>query len=71
MRAAIRKLLKEELGIEMIGTAVSLAETLQLTAALKPDVVLMDPHMDDERAAPATDYVAISRARSACRCNAL
>jgi two-component system, chemotaxis family, protein-glutamate methylesterase/glutaminase len=49
MRAAIRKLLKEELGIEVIGTAVSLVETLQLTAALKPDVLLMDPHMQDER----------------------
>src|SRR5450432_138824 len=49
MRAAIRKLLKEELGIEVIGTAVSLSETLQLAAALKPDVVLMDPHMQDER----------------------
>jgi len=48
MRAAIRKLLKEELGIEVIGTAVSLTETLQLAAALKPDVVLMDPHMQDE-----------------------
>jgi PleD family two-component response regulator len=49
MRAAIRKLLKEEFGIEVIGTAVSLDETLQLTAALKPDVSLMDPHMYDER----------------------
>jgi DNA-binding NarL/FixJ family response regulator len=49
MRSAIRQLLKQELGIEVIGTATSFAETLVLTAALKPDVLLMDPHMPDER----------------------
>ena len=49
MRSAIRQLLKKDLGIEVIGTATSFAETLVLTAALKPDVLLMDPHMPDER----------------------
>jgi DNA-binding NarL/FixJ family response regulator len=49
MRSAIRQLLKNDLGIEVIGTANSFAETIALTAALKPDVVLMDPHMPDER----------------------
>jgi DNA-binding NarL/FixJ family response regulator len=49
MRSAIRQLLKNELGIEVIGIANSFAETIALTAALKPDVVLMDPHMPDER----------------------
>jgi DNA-binding NarL/FixJ family response regulator len=49
MRSAIRQLLKKELGIEVIGTANSFAETIALTTALKPDVVLMDPHMPDER----------------------
>src|ERR1700692_3716518 len=49
MRSAIRQLLKNELGIEVIGTATSFAEALVLTAALKPDVLLMDPHMPDER----------------------
>ena len=48
MRSAIRQLLKKELGIEVIGTATSFAETIALTAALKPDVLLMDPHMPDE-----------------------
>jgi DNA-binding NarL/FixJ family response regulator len=42
MRSAIRQLLKKELGIEVIGTATSFAEILVLTAALKPDVLLMD-----------------------------
>jgi DNA-binding NarL/FixJ family response regulator len=49
MRSAIRQLLKKELGIEVIGIATSFAETITLTAALKPDVLLMDPHMPDER----------------------
>jgi DNA-binding NarL/FixJ family response regulator len=49
MRSAIRQLLKRELGIEVIGTATSFAETIALAAALKPDVLLMDPHMPDER----------------------
>jgi two-component system, NarL family, response regulator DevR len=49
MRSAIRQLLKNELGIEVIGIATSFAEALVLTAALKPDVLLMDPHMPDER----------------------
>jgi len=49
MRLAIRQLLKKEPGIEVIGTANSFAETIALTAAFKPDVLLMDPHMPDER----------------------
>ena len=49
MRSAIRQLLKNELSIEVVGTATSFAETIALTAALKPDVLLMDPHMPDER----------------------
>jgi DNA-binding NarL/FixJ family response regulator len=52
MRAAIRQLLTKELGIEVIGTATSFAEALALTDALKPDVLLMDLHMSDERAYP-------------------
>ena len=49
MRSAITQLLKKELGIEVIGTATSFAETLVQIATLKPDVLLMDPHMPDER----------------------
>lgn len=49
VRAAISQLLIKELGIEIIGTATSFAEGLALTAALKPDVLLMDLHMQDER----------------------
>jgi DNA-binding NarL/FixJ family response regulator len=52
MRAAIRKLLTKELGIEVVGAATSFAEAIALTAALKPDVLLMDLHMRDEREYP-------------------
>ncbi|MDP9339958.1 MAG: response regulator [Acidobacteriota bacterium] len=48
MRAAIRNLLETELNIEVIGVATSFAEGIALNAALKPDVLLMDLHMQDE-----------------------
>jgi two-component system invasion response regulator UvrY len=49
MRCAIVKLLNEESSIELVGEAKGFAETIQLTNALKPDVLLMDLHMSDER----------------------
>jgi len=52
MRAAIVRLLKEEPSFELVGEAASFAVTLQLTAALKPDVLLLDMHMRDEREYP-------------------
>ena len=52
MRPAIVRLLKEDPRIELVGEAASFAETLQLTAVLKPDVLLMDLHMRDEREYP-------------------
>ena len=52
MRAAIVQLLKEEPSIELVAEAASFAATLQLTAALKPDVLLLDLHMRDEREYP-------------------
>ena len=52
MRSAVRQLLKKDLGIEVIGIAASFAEGLALNAALRPDVLLMDLHMKDEREYP-------------------
>jgi DNA-binding NarL/FixJ family response regulator len=52
MRPAIARVLKEEPLIELVGEATSFAETLQLAAALKPDVLLLDLHMSDEREYP-------------------
>lgn len=48
IRSAIGKLLQEDSSIEVIGTATTFAEMLQLTAAMKPDVLLVDLHMQDE-----------------------
>ena len=52
MRPAIVRLLKDEPQIELVGEATSFAETLQLVAGLKPDVLLLDLHMRDEREYP-------------------
>jgi DNA-binding NarL/FixJ family response regulator len=53
MRAAIVLLLSKDPRIEFVGAAASFDEALQLTAALKPDVLLLDPHMHDtEKRAP-------------------
>ena len=49
MRCAIVKLLDEESSIELVGEAKGFAETIHLANALKPDVLLMDLHMSDER----------------------
>jgi two-component system chemotaxis response regulator CheB len=48
MLRMIRRLLEEEAGIELLGQAKSFAQTLQMTAELKPQVVVMDLHMVDE-----------------------
>ena len=49
MRRAIVKILNEEPSTELVGEAKGFAETIQLASALKPDVLLMDLHMSDER----------------------
>jgi DNA-binding NarL/FixJ family response regulator len=46
---SIKLLLVDGSDVMRSGTATSFAETIALTAALKPDVLLMDPHMPDER----------------------
>ena len=53
MRPVIAKVLREEPAVELVGEATSFAETLQMTAALKPDVLLLEVHIRDEREYPA------------------
>jgi DNA-binding NarL/FixJ family response regulator len=48
MLRMIGRLLQEEPGIELLGRAKSFAQTLQMTAELKPEVVVMELHMHDE-----------------------
>ena len=52
MRGAIVSLLNEEPSTELVGEAKGFAQTIQLAYALKPDVLLMDLHMSDERDYP-------------------
>jgi chemotaxis response regulator CheB len=49
MRLAIKRVLNSEPTIELLGEAVDLPEALQMTAELKPNVVLMDLHLPGER----------------------
>jgi DNA-binding NarL/FixJ family response regulator len=49
MRRAIAKLLNEEPSTSLVGEAKGFAETIQLANELRPDVLVMDLHMSDER----------------------
>jgi DNA-binding NarL/FixJ family response regulator len=48
MRTPILRLLKEETSVELVGQASGFGETLRLSAALKPDILLMDIHANYE-----------------------
>jgi DNA-binding NarL/FixJ family response regulator len=52
MRSTIRQLLNYESRIEIVGEARNFAETLELTAQLRPDILLLDLHMPDEKIYP-------------------
>jgi chemotaxis response regulator CheB len=47
IRKTLRNFLKGEPAIKLLGEASNLAETISMTAALKPDVILLDLHMPD------------------------
>lgn len=47
MRKAIRRVLESEPEIEIIGETADFAQTIKMTADLKPQVVVMDLHMPD------------------------
>jgi DNA-binding NarL/FixJ family response regulator len=49
MRSEIVRILKEDLNLEVVGDAENFAQTLELVAALKPDILVLDLHMPDER----------------------
>jgi DNA-binding NarL/FixJ family response regulator len=48
VRRGICQLLASESQIEVVGQATNFAETIELSNALKPRVVVMDLHMSDE-----------------------
>ena len=49
IRRTLRDFLKGEPAIRVLGEASNFAETISMTAALKPDVILLDVHMPDDR----------------------
>ena len=49
MRTAIRRALNAEPRIKVLGEASSFASTMQMIADLKPDVLLLDLHLAEER----------------------
>lgn len=56
-RENVRKLLQFEADIEVVGTARSGKEAVQLTLDIKPDVVLMDINMPDMDGITATETI--------------
>jgi two-component system response regulator NreC len=49
MRGVVRRLLKEEPRITLVGEAVSFAQTMQMRADFRPAVLLMDLHLPEKR----------------------
>ena len=49
MRTAIRKALEEQSGIDIVGEAANFVQTMQLINDLRPDILLLDLHMPEER----------------------
>ena len=56
-RENVRKLLQVESDIEVVGTARSGREAVQLSEELKPDVILMDINMPDMDGITATEMI--------------
>jgi two-component system response regulator NreC len=49
IRKTVKKLLGAEPTIEILGEATTFAETIEKADQLKPDILLLDLHMPDER----------------------
>jgi chemotaxis response regulator CheB len=50
VRSSIVGILKQNPDVEIVGESINYAQTLELTAVLKPDVLLLDLLMPDEEA---------------------
>ena len=49
MREAMRKVIREEPRIEIVGEATTFGQTMQAIADFKPDVLLLDLHLAEKR----------------------
>jgi len=65
MRTTIRHLLGAQPEIELVGEAANFNQTVALTQALKPQVVIFDLHMPNDNSRLTTAEVRISLQRSA------
>lgn len=48
MRKAILNLLKDDPEVQILGEATSFGETIKIATTLRPQVVILDVHMQDE-----------------------
>ena len=48
IRKTLRLFLEEEPAIKLLGEARNFAQAISMTAAFKPDVILLDLHMPDD-----------------------
>ena len=53
MREAIKRLLEDDPGIQVVGESASFGEATEMIAALKPRVLLLDLHMPQKQEFPA------------------
>jgi DNA-binding NarL/FixJ family response regulator len=49
VRPAMIRMREADTGLDVIGEAATFAKTLELIEGLKPDVVVLDLHMPDEK----------------------
>jgi DNA-binding NarL/FixJ family response regulator len=49
IRRSIRRLLEAEPRLELVGEAVSFSEAMTRAAEIRPDVILFDIHMPDDK----------------------
>ena len=56
IRKAVKRLLEAEPAIQIVGEAKDFGETIRMAGELKPDVLLLDLHMPDERTLDA-EYI--------------
>jgi DNA-binding NarL/FixJ family response regulator len=55
MREAVRRVLSEEPGIEIVGEACNVSEMIEMRKQFVPDIVIMDLYMAEESKRPASE----------------
>jgi two-component system chemotaxis response regulator CheB len=61
MREAVRRVLSEEPGIEIVGEACDAREMIEMRKTFVPDIVIMDLHMAEESKMSAHELSSKSR----------